>query len=201
MGIDYFEAIKKRRSIYNLTNESTIEKYKIEEIIKNSLDHTPSAFNSQTGRIVLLYENDHNSIWEMIEQALKKIQPIERHEETEEKINGFKNSYGTILFFEDYEIVENLQNKYKSAKDKFPLYSYQSSGMLQYNIWTSFAVEGMGASLQHYIEPVEEDIKAKWNIPTKWKLISQMPFGKIVSPAKEKEIIEASKKLKIFGLD
>ncbi|NFV72581.1 nitroreductase, partial [Clostridium botulinum] len=39
---------------------------------------------------------------------------------------------------------------------------------------------GFGASLQHYNELIEEDVKKEWNIPNNWKLIAQMPFGKPV---------------------
>ncbi|WP_422487362.1 nitroreductase family protein [Gudongella sp. DL1XJH-153] len=201
MTKNYYEAIKERRSVYNLTREATIPEERIREIVEYSLDHTPSAFNSQTGRVVMLFGKDHDDFWEMTKSSLKAIQPEERHKDTEEKLEGFRNSYGTALFFEDYDTIESLQSKFEAVKDNFPLWSYQSSGMLQYNVWTSLSAEGMGASLQHYIDPVEEEIKSKWNLPGKWKLMAQMPFGKPASPAGDKEIMEASSKLKVFGIN
>ena len=105
------------------------------------------------------------------------------------------------MFFEDYDTIENLQTQFPKAKDNFTLWSYQSSGMLQYNVWTSLAAEGLGASLQHYNEAVEEEVKKQYNLPSKWKLMAQMPFGKPAQEPGEKEIIKAENKLKVFGLN
>ncbi|MCT4662999.1 MAG: nitroreductase family protein [Tissierellales bacterium] len=198
MEYNYKEAIGKRRSIYELSKESTISDDEIQDILVYALDHTPSAFNSQSGRVVLLLDNEHNELWLMIEEELRKRVPAERFESTKKKMDGFREAYGTVLFFEDYSIVEELENKFPRYAHNFSPWSYQSSGMLQYNIWTSFAIEGMGASLQHYNEVIEEAVKQRWDIPSKWKLISQMPFGKIKGGPGNKEIIPADDKMKIF---
>ncbi len=199
MNKNYYEVMEKRRSVYALTKNTTINDKEIKEVVEHSLNHTPSAVNSQSGRVVMLFGKDHDQFWDMTKSALKYSQPEDRHEATEEKINGFRDAYGTALFFEDYQIIEDLQEQFGSNKEKFPVWSYQSSGMLQYNIWTSLAAEGLGASLQHYNEYVEEDVKKRWNLPLKWKMMSQMPFGKPAEEAGDKEIIQAENKLKIFG--
>ena len=61
--------------------------------------------------------------------------------------------------------------------------------MLQYVIWSSLAIEGYGASLQHYNEIIEADVKKEWTIPENWKLIAQMPFGKQTADPGEKEFL------------
>lgn len=199
MNTKYYDLMEKRRSVYALTNKSTISQEKIKEVVEHSLNHTPSAFNSQSGRVVILYAEDHKQFWDMILSALKANQAEDRHKETEERIQGFKNAYGTALFFEDYEVIENLQEQFESMQENFPIWSYQASGMLQYNVWTSLAAEGLGASLQHYNGLIDNDINKKWDLPLKWKMMAQMPFGKPASAAGEKEIIDSEKKLRIFG--
>ena len=199
MNKNYYEVMKMRRSMYALTRETTIDQKEIREVVEHSLNYTPSAFNSQSGRVVVLFGNDHDQFWDMTKSALISSQPEDRHESTEEKIDGFKNSYGTALFFEDYDTIESLQSQFPKAKDNFPIWSYQSSGMLQYNIWTSLAAEGLGASLQHYNEAVEEEVKKQYNLPLKWKLMAQMPFGKPAEGAGEKDIIDVNDKFKVFG--
>jgi predicted oxidoreductase (fatty acid repression mutant protein) len=201
MSKNYYEAMKIRRSIYALTRETTIEKEKIKEVVKYSLNHTPSAFNSQSGRVVVLFEEDHDKFWEITKSSLISAQPEDRHDETAEKIDNFKNSFGTALFFEDYDTIESLQSQFPKVKDNFPIWSYQSSGMLQYNVWTSLAAEGLGASLQHYNDAVEEEVKKQYGLPSKWKLMAQMPFGKPAQEPGEKEIIEVENKLRVFGLN
>ncbi|MEI2470754.1 nitroreductase, partial [Peribacillus frigoritolerans] len=49
--------------------------------------------------------------------------------------------------------------------------------MLQYAIWMTLTAEGIGASLQHYNPIIDEEVIKTWDLPGKWSLIAQMPFG------------------------
>ncbi|MGO3167868.1 nitroreductase family protein [Senegalia sp. (in: firmicutes)] len=196
--MEFFDAMKNRRSIYSISNSSTVSDEKIKEIVEESVKHTPTAFNSQTGRVMLLLNENHNKFWDITEDALRKVVPQGQFEPTKEKIESFRSGYGTILFFEDQETVKSLQEQFPLYKDSFPSYSLQASGMLQYNVWTGLAIEGLGASLQHYTELIEEDIKKEWNINESWKLIAQMPFGKKEEEAGEKEFESLDKRIRIL---
>ena len=59
-------------------------------------------------------------------------------------------------------------------------------------------MEGFGASLQHYNELIEVEVKREWNLPDKWKLISQMPFGKPTVQPDEKQFQPLEDRIKIF---
>lgn len=194
MKHEFYEAIEKRRSIYALSKESTISDDRIRDVVEHSLNHTPSAFNSQSGRAVTLLGKDHDELWHMTESALKRIMPEEGFGATKEKLDAFRNAYGTVVFFEDSNVVEDLQDSFPLYRDNFPIWSQQASGMLQHNVWTSFAVEGLGASLQHYNELIEEDVKKKWDIPDNWKMMSQMPFGKPLAEPGEKAFADIKEK-------
>jgi predicted oxidoreductase (fatty acid repression mutant protein) len=61
--------------------------------------------------------------------------------------------------------------------------------MVQFAVWSALANEGIGASLQHYNELIEDEVKKTFALEKKWKLISQMPFGKVAANASEKEFI------------
>ena len=50
------EALKHRRSYYAIDNQTTIPDAEIEEILDFAALHTPSAFNSQSTRMVLPME-------------------------------------------------------------------------------------------------------------------------------------------------
>lgn len=196
--MEFFDAMKNRRSIYSISNSSTVSDEKIKEIVEESVKHTPTAFNSQTGRVMLLLNENHNKFWDITEDALRKVVPQGQFEPTKEKIESFRSGYGTILFFEDQETVKSLQEQFPLYKDSFPSYSLQASGMLQYNVWTGLAIEGLGASLQHYTELIESDIQKEWNINESWKLIAQMPFGKKEEEAGEKEFESLDKRIRIL---
>ena len=198
MSKNFYEALKERRSIYAISKESGVSNERIQEVINEAVLHTPSAFNSQSARVVVLFGENHNKLWDITEASLKKIVPEENFAPTKEKIDSFRNGYASILFFEDQNVVKNLQEQFSLYKDNFPVWSQQSSGMLQYVIWTSLAVEGLGASLQHYNELIEEDVAKEWNIPSGWKLVAQMPFGKPVSGAGEKEFMPLDERVKTY---
>lgn len=195
---DFNTAIKERRTIYGISKETTVSDERIQEVINEAVLHTPSAFNSQSARIVVLFGENHDKLWDITKEALKKIVPEDKFAPTEEKINSFRSGYGTVLFFEDISVIESLQQQFATYKDNFPIWSQQSSGMLQYVIWTSLEIEGLGASLQHYNELIEDEIKKQWNIPNNWKLIAQMPFGKPSAPAGDKEFRPLEEKIEIF---
>ncbi len=162
------------------------------------MKHTPSAFNSQTARVVLLLDKHHTRLWDITKEALRKIVPEDKFAPTEEKINSFDAGYATLLFFEDRKIIEYLQSEFPTYKANFPIWSKESSGMLQFNIWTSLELEGYGASLQHYNELIEAAVKKEWDLPDEWEMRAQMPFGKPSSQPGEKEFKPLEERIRIF---
>ncbi|WP_369795211.1 nitroreductase family protein [Sporosarcina sp. ZBG7A] len=198
MSQTFLESVENRRSIYVINNEPILSDEKLEELIQHAVKHTPSAFNSQTARVVVLLGEQSKRLWEITSDTLKKIVPEENFESTAQRMTMFGSGYGTILFFEDMQVVESLQEQFEEYKDNFPTWSQQSSGMVQFVIWTALSDEGYGASLQHYNPLIDDAVKAEWNLPSTWKLMSQMPFGKVVAPAGEKEFLPIEDRLHVF---
>ena len=198
MKKDFYTAVAERRTFYGIGKDAVTTDEVIKEVIEQAVMHTPSAFNSQSVRVVLLLEKHHDKIWNITSEALKKIVPADQFASAEGKIDSFRNGYGTILFFEDSSIVESLQKKFALYKDNFPIWSQQSSGMHQYVVWTALEIEGYGASLQHYSELIEAQVKEEWDIPSNWKLIAQMPFGKPTAQPDEKQYQPLENRIKVF---
>ncbi|AIG25685.1 nitroreductase family protein [Brevibacillus sp. 7WMA2] len=198
MAKDFYTAVEGRRSIYGISKEVSISDDKIKEIIEFALKHTPSSFNSQTARIVLLLGEQHDKLWNLTEAALRKVVGDNNFAPTEEKMKSFRNGYGTVLFFEDQQVVEQLQKDFALYKDNFPIWSQQSSGMHQFVIWTALEMEGLGATLQHYNPLIDEDVRKEWNTPAHWKLIAQMPFGQPTMAPNEKEFKPLDERFKTF---
>ena len=198
MSKNFFTAVADRRSYYGISKENVVSDDRIKEIIEHAVKHTPSAFNSQSARIVLLLGDHHDKLWDITKENLRKIVPADQFSSTEDKINSFKSGYGTVLFFEDNSVIESLQQQFALYKDNFPIWSQQSNGMHQFVIWTSLEIDGFGVSLQHYNEIIESDVKKEWSIPENWKLIGQMPFGKPTAEPKEKEFQPLENRIKVF---
>ena len=196
---DIIEAYQSRRSVYALGNKITTSNNEIMAILKECIKQAPTAFNSQSGRIILLLGKEHKKLWELILIELAKVTPAEKFTVTELKIASFAEAYGTILFFEDNDIIENLKEYYPLYKDAFYAYSCQSSGMLQYMVWTALSSINIGASLQHYNPLIDEVVKQKLNLPESWKMMSQMPFGQIKQKATPKDILPIDSRFKVFN--
>lgn len=193
------EAIKNRRSYYSLSNASPISDSEIEDIIKFATTHVPSAFNSQSTRIVLLLGKEHDNFWELTKNILKETISSEVYPSTEKKINNsFASGYGTVLFFEDQEVVENLQMAFPTYSENFPKWSMQTSAMHQFTIWTMLEDAGLGASLQHYNPLIDEKVAEIWNIKPTWSLIAQMPFGTPIQQPGEKEFSPLEDRILVF---
>lgn len=192
MSKDFYEAIKDRYSVYQISDQKVVSEERIEEIVKFAIEHTPYSFNSQSGRVVVLFGEQHDKLWDLTKAQLKKVTPAEQFPNTEAKIEGFKAGYGTVLFYEDQTIVKELQTQFDLYKENFPIWSEQASGILQYVIWTALHSEGVGATLQHYNPLIDADVQKEWDISDNWLLRAQMPFGKPEGerPAKQQQPIE-----------
>lgn len=186
---NFVNELKHRRSIYALGKNTELGEDAIEGLIKEVVRESPTAFNSQTQRIVTLFGKAHDKLWEITAAALKPLASPERFPKTLEKLQGFKAGKGTVLFFEDTDVVRDLQKQFPSYADNFPAWSEQSSGLTSENVWTALSEEHIGANLQHYNPVIDEAVAEEWHIPDNWKLRSQLVFGSIEAPAGEKEYI------------
>ena len=195
---EFQRAMKERRSFYGISSDSKISDERICDVIREAVLHAPSAFNSQSSRVVLLVGEHHKKLWSITMEELEKIVPPERMQPTKEKIDSFANGYGSVLFFDNETTVKNLQEKFATYKDNFPIWAQQANGMLQYIVWTSLIIEGFGASLQHYNPLIDNAVKKQWSISDDWKLIAQMPFGIPTEPPGEKSFLPVEERFMVF---
>lgn len=194
----FWNKVENRRSIYDLGSKEIVSQDEIIKVINQAVLHTPTSFNAQTGRVVVLFGAHYHRLWAIVREELHKVVPIEQFAPTEAKIASFDKGYGTVLFFEDEFVTKGLQEKFSLYADNFPKWSLQSSGMLQYVVWTGLEALGLGASLQHYNPLIDAAVAQEWSIPSSWKLISQMPFGSVEASAGEKSFLPLEKRVKVF---
>ncbi|KAL6818119.1 nitroreductase family protein [Trichoderma sp. SZMC 28013] len=181
-----------RRSVYKLSAETDLSIGRLEEIIRNALLTVPSAFNTQSTRIVVLIGDHHQKLWDIVKAAVAPFVSGDQATSTNAKIKGFQGAYATILFFEDPSPYEPL-GSFKMYADKFEGWREQASGMHQLLIWSALALEGVGGNLQHYNPLIDDEVKKIWSINSNWKLLAQLVIGKPVGNApaeKEKKPVE-----------
>lgn len=189
-----------RRSVYALNKNLPVSAEAAVEIVKHAVKHTPSAFHSQSTRTVVLLGAEHEKLWNIAIDALRKIVSAEHFAATEGKLNMFKAAAGSVLFFEDQSVVEGLQAQFPAYADNFPVWADHADAMTQYAIWTAFAAVNIGANLQHYNPVIDADVAAAWNIPANWKLRAQLVFGGIEAAAGEKTFAPVEERVHVHGL-
>lgn len=91
-----------RRTIYQLGKSSSVSDDKIEELVNQAILHVPSAFNTQSTRLVLLLHDQHDRLWDIAIEAFEGLVASGRipkeiwEKQTLPKLNGFKGAYGTV---------------------------------------------------------------------------------------------------------
>lgn len=190
MSDQFLSLAETRRSIYALGKEIPLSEDEVIHLIKQAVKQAPSAFNSQSSRILILLGNEHIKFWELTRTQLKKIVPEARFQATSDKLDSFSQAAGSVLFFEDQDVVQTLQQQFPSYADNFPVWSEHSTGIAQYAVWLALAEKGIGANLQHYNPLVDEEVRKQWSVPNSWTLRAQMNFGAILQPAGEKTYID-----------
>jgi len=195
----FLDQIKQRRSIYAIGNNVSLDQTEVENTIKEAVRHSPSSFNSQTSRVVILFGESHQNFWNIVRDTLKKIVPADAFEGTNNKINSFAAGYGTALFYEDQDVVKELQAQFPLYADNFPVWSEHSSAIAQFATWTALAEKNIGASLQHYNPIIDDEVAIAFDVPSNWKLRAQLVFGSIEAPAGEKTFMDDAERFKTFN--
>ncbi|HIB3635207.1 TPA: nitroreductase family protein [Enterococcus faecium] len=195
----FTDTLKNRRSIYHLGRNVSLSNEELTTLIKEAIKESPTAFNAQSTRAVILFGDAHEKLWEITEEALRPLTPAEAFPNTQNKLAGFKNGYGTVLFFKETDVVKGLQEQFELYADNFPDWSEQSNGIATANTWVALVDKGLGANLQHYNPVIDEAVAKEWNIPSNWKLRSQLVFGSPETPAGEKEYMNDADRFRVFG--
>ncbi|AOA62408.1 Putative nitroreductase [Komagataella phaffii CBS 7435] len=179
MSSALLQSVVARRTNYNLTNKSPISQEKIQEIVRTIVKNSPTSFNVQSIRAIVVTPENHQKLWsKAAELAKAEDSPYTS------KLELFSKAYGTVLFFDHLPTVEGLK---KNVPDLFhsevPLWAANSNGYAQISTWAAFHEEGLGASLQHYHPYIINASKEIGNaFPEGWTLRAQLVFGE---PTKE----------------
>lgn len=200
MKLSTVENAKKRRSYYNLDKNVKVSDEEIINFVKDIFYYSPSPYNAQDQKAVILLNEQHDYLWgNIVMKTLRKeVNNDDKFKRTESKINGFKNGYGTVLIFEDMDAIGELQDKFPSYYDTFLEWSDHASGIVTQGLWVGLREMGLGASLQHYNPLIDDEVKEKWNIPSGWRLKSQMVFGNILEEPAPMKKIDINERVKVF---
>lgn len=181
---EYLRAIATRRTVYSLnpTLPKNVTTDSIRSTIQHIIKHTPTAFNCQGNRALLLTGKSHYDIWDNVIKQFPTERGIKR------PISVRDDAFGSIIFFSDQNIRENLQKKFPTWSDKFELFDIHASGAAQVQVWTALRMVEVGAHLQHYNEFITQALKGK--VPDYWMVQAQLCFGMVKDKPEPKKFID-----------
>lgn len=198
MSTSFVNLVKKRRSIYALGKNSKYSKQQIEDRIREVVQQVPTAFNSQTTRVVVLFDEANIKFWDHIYDVQKDVLEGETWDMMSGIITGAKNGIGTVLFFENKDEVEKMPARGVRQE----AYKQNNNANAQYAVWLALAEMDLGASLQHfnvgYEQGFDKGTKEMFNLPESYEMLAQMPFGSVEQEAGVKEHINTNVQVKVF---
>ena len=181
---NFYEAVAHRRTNYALGKNIPVTEVEIIDTVEKVTKEVPSAFNMQSGRVIIALGKKHDAVWNIVMETLRKIVPADKFAPTEAKVKGFAAAYGTLLYFEETNTVKKLQEQFPGYAANFPIWSSQGNGMLQFALWTALTDLGLGVNIQHYNPIIDDAIKKEFDVPDSWTLVAQMPFGEATADPK-----------------
>lgn len=196
--MNYLNILKKRRSVYALNHHISLSEEEFIEFIENVTVESPTSFNMQSSHIVILMNEQHHKLWNIVTETLRKIVPDDKFSTTQAKMDMFSHAKGTILFFDDRNVLKQMKEELPIYKDNVDTFAAHSMGILQGNIWNALASVHIGASLQHYNPLIDDEVKKTWNIPENYQLTAQMVFGGIDEIPTLKDKLDAKQRVKSF---
>ncbi|EEU34712.1 uncharacterized protein NECHADRAFT_52776 [Fusarium vanettenii 77-13-4] len=200
MADKFLAEIKSRRTCYSLEAKSPISDARIVEIASEVAKHTPSSFNCQATRLVILLRDEHVKFWEIAKECFKATMPEATYQEYEKKLLQRQAGYGTILFFEDLDVIREYQVKNPRFTWHLLQFSEHNNAMQAINMWTAFSLEGLGCNLQHINPIIDQRIIGQWDISPQWSLKAQLVFGTPTgAPAHDKTVIPIEERLFVHG--
>ena len=115
------ESLQQRRSVYGLKKELPVSMEAIRQLVTETTELVPDAFNMHSQRVVLALGGRHDALWDAVYDAFGgKV--------AREKIDSFKAGAGTVLYFIDTDVVKSLQDKFPLYAANFPIWAQQSNG-------------------------------------------------------------------------
>ncbi|CAO1634449.1 unnamed protein product [Parajaminaea phylloscopi] len=191
-----------RRSVYALGKDSSkfLSNAELIRIVKEVVRQSPTTFNCQASRVVILLGKDHEDYWaKTVPEGMKADAVAEAQEKKSQRLPGFQGAAGTVLFFEDQATLRGLQARNALCAPRVPEWSAHASGIAQANVWTTLEAAGLGANLQHYGNLSNNALIKQYDLPEDWRLHAELVFGEPLGAPREKTYIADEERFRVFG--
>lgn len=178
------QSTKNRRTVYNLKPvlADGVTQDEVTVIIQEIIRNTPTSFNMQNIRAAIFYGDSNKKLWSDVYDAVADLPFAARPKSLRD------TSYGTIVFFEDKNVIAGLAEKFAAYKDMFPVWAAHSNGSAQIAIWKALSDLGFGATLQHFNTFVTKALGDK--VGKNYEVVAQLAFGVPTEKPLEKQFTD-----------
>ncbi len=105
--------LQNRRTIYAIGKNIQQTPEQLTELIQEAIRQSPSSFNSQSSRAVILFDAEHEKFWGFVKEKLKEYATDDAAAEKTKKMDSFAAGVGTILFLK-------IKMSFRSFKRSLP---------------------------------------------------------------------------------
>ena len=123
----FAEALEHRRSYYSISNDSPVQDEEIVHIIRTAVKHVPSAFNSQTTRIVLLLGDEHQKLWRIVKDQLEERLSEEQYRQSQSHaecavniLNDWSAAVNGVITGELYQLPASIMVQVAEVVRAYP---------------------------------------------------------------------------------
>ena len=195
----FTDLAKQRRTAYAIGKNTELSNKEIADRIREVAQQIPTAFNSQTTRLVVVFGEDNVKLWDHVLDVQKDVMEGDMWEMMSGVMQGAKAGVGTVLFFEDHNTIESTLGKNERAD----VYKQHHNANAQYGIWLALTELGLGGSLQHmnigFEQGFDKSVKEMFGLPASYEMIAQMPFGSIEAEPNPKDHIDSNEQVRVVG--
>src|SRR3546814_12889292 len=101
MNNAFLDALKQRRTQYSLGRNLSAPKEELLSLIQEEVKHSPSSFNSQSSRALVMFGAESDKLWRIAVDDVRKVAPPENYDQTEGQLNRLAAVEGPVLFIAD----------------------------------------------------------------------------------------------------
>ncbi|KAF2796760.1 Nitroreductase [Melanomma pulvis-pyrius CBS 109.77] len=202
MAESFLAQIKSRCTYYSIQRKSPISDTRILEIAREVIKHTPSSFNCQSTRFVILLQDEHIRFWEIAKECFKAAMSVDEYKGYEKKLVERQAGYGTVLLYEDLDVIREFQVQFPRFKHHLLDFSEHNNAMQAFNLWTALHLEGFACNLQHVNPIVDQRVVSEWKVSPNWSLRAQLVFGAPIGERHhEKTFVPTDHRILVHGMD
>ena len=198
MSNAYIDALKKRRTQYALGRNLSLSKEELIALVKDAVKHSPSSFNSQSSRALVLFGAESVKLWDLAIEAVRVARPkASTRPKPSSRASPPAPAPSCSSKTRTWSAACKRSSRCtpttsRSGRNRLAAWPSCRSGPR----WPTPAWAPACSTTTRWSTPMW---RASGNIPASWKLRAQMPFGSNEAGFGEKAFMDDAERFRVAG--